>query len=306
MIMPYKEYIKDIELCRKIHKKYGKSFYFGTLFFSKEESDAICVLYAFFRLPDEYVDTDFSDKKDIALKKLEKWNQSWTSYYNNKTETASDEETQVLRATSYIFHKYSIPFEYSQAFLVAMIQDTHTDRYETYVDLEKYMYGSASVVGLMMTYIIYKNDKRFLQDEFYRKNIIDKARKLGEAFQMTNFIRDIGEDVSERGRIYMPIEDLKKFNVSEKDIFEKKLTDEFVSLIKYEIDRTNELYKIADEGIKILPTRAARGIRVARVLYAEIIPKIKAKNYDTLNFRAHTSLLEKIKITIKTLIKNYE
>lgn len=305
MITPYKEYKKDIDLCRKIHKKYGKSFYFGTLLFSQEENDAVCVLYAFFRYPDEYVDTDFSDKKDIALDKLKKWNTLWSSYYENKIETSTDEETQVLRATSYIFHKYNIPFEYSQAFLAAMIQDTHIDRYETYVELEKYMYGSASVVGLMMTYIICKNDKRFSEDISYRKDILDKAQKLGEAFQMTNFIRDIGEDVSDRGRIYMPIEDLIKFNVNEKDIFKKKVTPEFVSLVKYEIERTEKLYTQADEGIKLLPKKAARGIRVARVLYAEIISKIELLNYDILDKRAHTSFFEKIKITLKTLIKKY-
>ncbi len=305
MIIPYKEYKQDIDLCRNVHKKYGKSFYFGTLLFSPEERDAICVLYAFFRYPDEYVDTDFSDKKDIALEKLEKWNALWNEYYDNKTKTAIDEETQVLRVASYIFHKYSIPFEYSQSFLSAMIQDTYKDRYETYEDLEKYMYGSASVVGLMMTYIIYKNDQRFLQDEFYRKNILDKAQKLGEAFQMTNFLRDIGEDISQRGRIYLPLEDLKKFNVIENDIFEKKLTSEFIALVKYEIERTNKLYDQADEGIKLLPPKAARGIRVARMLYAEIISKIELLNYDILHTRVHVSFFGKIKIALKTLIKKY-
>lgn len=307
MISPYPEYASDIAVCTQIHKKYGKSFYFGTLLLSREERDATCVLYAFFRYPDEYVDTYYSDQKDIALEKLNRWKTLWQECYRNGFEsvlksvdsapvgTPLDEtEKSILRAAHYIFHHYNIPFEYSEAFLAVMVQDTSKDRYETYEELEQYMYGSASVVGLMMTYVICASDTRFASDAVYRYQILEKAQALGEAFQMTNFLRDVGEDMRDRGRIYLPLEDMKKFGVSEDDIKNARITPQFIALMKFEIERTRGLYRTADMGISLLPRRAGKGIYIARVLYGKIIEKIEKARYDVFSSRAHLSFIEKI------------
>jgi 15-cis-phytoene synthase len=225
--MLYKEFIADVALCQSIHRTYGKSFYAGTLFLSKPQRQATHILYAFFRFPDEYVDTYFSTEKDIALQKLEAWQAAWeTLYHQNDTALAGalgDTELAILRATKYVFDTYKIPYTYSTAFLTAMITDTSKDRYHTYAELEQYMYGSASVVGLMMTHIICADDPLFITDSVHTEKLLQKADALGKAFQMTNFLRDIDEDMSIRGRIYIPKEDMDRFGVTETDITNKQM-----------------------------------------------------------------------------------
>lgn len=305
MIPPYPEYSADILFCQKIHKQYGKSFYFGTKLFSKEKRDATCVLYAFFRFPDEYVDTEYRDDMDAAHTKLTRWQELWEKSYAGESFDASSDEQKILRAATYVFKKYSIPFSYSEAFLKAMVQDTTKSRYATYAELEEYMFGSASVVGLMLTYVLSSDDERFKHDEDFRKNILEKAQALGEAFQMTNFLRDIGEDMDDRGRIYIPGEDLQKFGVKEEDIRSHTCTPQFIDMMKYEIARAEELYRKADVGIKMLPSNVSKGIYVARVLYAKILDTIVANGYNSLDQRAALSFLEKVYISLMSFI-NYE
>jgi len=306
MITPYPEYEHDVSFCKNIHRKYGKSFYFGTLLLSRSEHDATCILYAFFRWPDEYVDTLFANQKEEALQKLSRWSKLWEKSYRGLPFSADESETRILRAATYIFKAYSIPFEYSQAFLSAMVQDTWKERYETYTDLEAYMYGSASVVGLMMTYVICADDFKFKNDKEHRELVLQRARALGEAFQLTNFLRDIGEDISVRGRIYIPHEDMKAYLISEDDILSKKISMEFVALMKFEISRARVLYRLADEGISMLPPKAAKGIRMARVLYSNILDEIEGRNYNIYATRIHLSLFRKLWIALPLLLKKYQ
>jgi len=303
--MSYPQYRKDIAYCRKIHKKYGKSFYFGTLLLPKKERDATCVLYAFFRFPDEYVDTYFKDHKHIALQKLQRWGSLWRACYGGIDFDADtdEEERKILRASKYIFDTYKIPYEYSESFLAAMIQDTSKERYETYEELERYMYGSAVVVGCMMVYILCAGDEHFRVDTAYRVSILDKARALGEAFQMTNFLRDIGEDMILRKRIYIPLDDMNRFGVTEKDVQDSLLSKEFINLMKFEIGRTRELYEKADKGILMLSYRASRGIRVARVLYSKILSKIENKKYDVFSSRIRVARFQKSILAFMSFLK---
>jgi len=301
--MPYPQYKKDIAYCRAIHKKYGKSFYYGTLLLSKNQRDATCALYAFFRFPDEYVDTYFKDQKDIALLKLERWKSLWRACYEKIDFDADKEEQMILRATKHTFDTYNIPYEYSESFLTAMVQDTFKERYDTYQELEVYMYGSAVVVGLMMVHILCFGDERFRRDSAYRASILDKAGALGEAFQMTNFLRDIGEDVTLRQRIYIPREDMISFGVSEKDIQQGLISEGFINLMKFEMNRTERLYEIADEGIAMLHLRVRGGILVARVLYSKILSKIENKGYDVFTSRIKLSRFEKTMLACKVLLK---
>lgn len=298
---PYPEYKKDVDFCKKIHKKYGKSFYFGTFLFKQKIREATCILYAFFRYPDEYVDTYFYDQKDQARIKLISWQQAWDKTWKGTQVDVDENEARILRAAHYVFLEYHIPYEYSQDFIKAMLQDTVSSEYETYQDLEGYMYGSAAIVGLMMTYVLCKEDPRFSQDEKYRNEILFEAKALGEAFQMTNFLRDISDDFEIRGRIYLPKEDIERFGVTKNVLISKKITPEFVELMKYEITRTNSLYKKADKGIYHLPKGARKGMRIARKLYSHILLKIEKKGYDIFRERVHVSFLEKLFIMVKSL-----
>jgi 15-cis-phytoene synthase len=300
--IPYPEYREDLAYCTDIHKEYGKSFYYGTRLMRREFRDAVCILYAFFRIPDEYVDTEYNQELKTAQEKLTDWKTMWEACLARKDFEVTTNEMRVLRATRYIFERYAIPHTYSSAFLTAMIQDTVKADYETYAELEEYMFGSAAVVGIMMVYIICSRDTMFLTNETYRDEILSYAQALGEAFQLTNILRDIGDDLKLRNRIYLPREDMEMFGVTTEDLHSCAITEQFVKLMQFEIERTQELYRKADIGIRLLPKREARGIAVGRALYSRILNKIKENGYNVFSYRAHLPLHKKVGASLFTLI----
>ncbi|NDC27676.1 MAG: phytoene/squalene synthase family protein, partial [Actinobacteria bacterium] len=137
-------------------------------------------------------------------------------------------------------------------FLRSMTMDLTVEKYETWADLLVYMDGSAAVIGEMMLPIL----------EPTNAAAIGPARDLGNAFQLTNFLRDVNEDL-DRGRVYIPQEDVRRFGV---DLSERRCSPQFVELMKFEIARCRELYRSADEGLALLPPQSARSIGAARVL----------------------------------------
>jgi phytoene synthase len=275
------EFKKDINYCKRFLKKHGKSYYFATQLFPAKLRQATYALYAFVRVPDEYV-----DNQDRSREKLQRFKKAWCKAYREQRSP-----DPVLRATAATFHKYKIPFKYSIDFLEAMAMDTYKKRYKNFAELKKYMYGSAAVVGLMMSYII----------GFRNKKALKYAENLGYAMQLTNFLRDIGEDYFLRNRIYLPQDELKRFGIKEKDFSAKKLNNDFVRMLKYNIERAKKYYVSAERGIKHLKISGRKAVRVALVLYREILAKIELNNYDVFNKRAHTSFFEKINLTIGAL-----
>lgn len=286
-MITYKEYASDVEFCREIQHKYGKSYYFATKLFPTDIKDATHILYAFFRVPDEIVDNPINKDSKIVKLKLEAYKHEWELAKENKS------TDPILRATAFLFKKHKIPEEYADAFLAAMIQDIEKTRYKNYKELEEYMYGSSAVVGLMMSYVIgYSDDKA-----------LEYAKKLGYAMQLTNFLRDIDEDYVGRNRIYMPEDELKNFNLSEKDIAQRKQSDDFVRFIKWQISRVRQLYDEANEGIKYLSKRGRFAVKLGSALYEAILDKIEEDNFNIFNNRVKTSFLEKCIITTKLAIK---
>lgn len=270
---------EDLQYCKKIFKQHSSSYYFATKFFNKRIREATIVLYSFFRLPDEIVDNpDYEDEKKIR-EELKDFKQKWKQAYASGTS-----DRAVLRATQAVFKKYDIPYEYSESFLKAMIQDTRKKRYKTFDELEKYMYGSAGVVGLMMSYVIGFTDKQALE----------YAKKLGYAMQMSNFLRDIQEDYVKRDRIYLPQNDLDRFNVAEKDIENEIVNQNFKDLIKFEIKRTRKLYKQSKRGIPMLKKEGRYPVKLALVLYRKYLDKIESKNYDVYNSNISLSIWDKL------------
>lgn len=263
----------DLRYCQKLHRRYGTSYYHATRFFPKPIREATHVVYAFFRVPDEIVDNPTGNPRQ----QLKAWIKDWQKAYRT-----GQSNHPVLRATASIFHTYHIPYKYSTAFLKAMLMDTYKKSYATYAELKKYMYGSAAAVGLIMTHLTGFSNQKAL---YY-------AEQLGYAMQMTNFIRDIGEDLR-RGRIYIPQKDLKKYHV-------KTITPSaaMTSLIKYEIAFTKKLYASAEKGIDYLPKKNRQAVRIGLWLYRAILKKIEDNNYDVFTRRAHTSIWEKIAIIL--------
>jgi phytoene synthase len=279
------KYTQSVE---SITKQFGTSYYFATRFLPIDLREATYALYSFFRIPDEIVDNSIHEKEDYILAELEDWEEMWYKAYKGETTIYP-----ILNLTNQVFKQYNIPYQYSLDFLKAMKQDVYTTRYDTYKDLKNYMHGSASVVGLMMSYVIGFNNERAL---YY-------ASYLGEAMQLTNFIRDIGEDYKERGRIYLPQEDMNKYSVKEIDIKDNKVTDNFIELIKFEIKRARSLYRKSDKGIKYLNKRGRFAVIMASRMYEAILDKVEQNNYNVLTRRARTSKREKIYILGKSALE---
>lgn len=280
---------KYTQAVEAVTKQFGTSYYFATRFLPSDLRQATYALYSFFRIPDEIVDNAIDVNSEAILLELEDWEKMWYQAYAGK-----QTKYPVLNITAEIFRKYNIPYQYSVDFLTAMKQDVYTNRYNTYKNLQQYMYGSASVVGLMMSYIIGFNNIKAL----------DYAPYLGEAMQLTNFIRDIGEDYKQRGRIYLPQSDMKKYNVDEGIIAGSKITPEFIELIKFEIKRARELYRKSDQGLKYLNKRGRFAVVMASRMYEAILDKVEQNKYDVLNKRARTSKREKIYILGKAALEH--
>jgi phytoene synthase len=269
---------------QKITKKYGTSYYLATLFFPKDIREATWTLYAFFRIPDEIVDTEES-KPERARERLIAWQKDWET---------EQPEHPVLQETKKVFARYSIPTSYATDFIQAMISDTSVSTYKNYDALKAYMYGSAAVVGLMMSYVI-----------GYEAPALEHATELGYAMQLTNFLRDIDEDYTLRGRIYLPQEDFVKFGIDESYFKEKKYDENWKNLIKFEIERTRKLYRASDAGMPLLSKRGRFAVILASSLYEKILDKIEQANYNIWNKRVRTTRWDKVKSIIQSIIKKY-
>ncbi len=272
---------EELGIAEALTKRFGTSYYWATQLFPTALRQATFVLYAFFRIPDEYVDQ--ASKKADATQRLETWCRAWELNDFSAIAIPRQEEV-ILGATRRLFQAVEMPEAYVQAFLNAMREDLTIGQYETYDALKHYMYGSASAVGLMMTEVIgYANDAA-----------PEYAEMLGEAMQLTNFLRDVGEDWDERARVYIPQEDLRTCRVTREMIAEKQVTPEFVALMRFEISRTRALYTQAEQGIPMLRPEGRRAVHAALVLYRAILDEIERNGYDVLSRRARTSTWRKL------------
>jgi phytoene synthase len=270
------------EHCRQVTRHYGKTYYFSTCFFPARLRPAVHALYAWVRYPDEWVDNPQGLSLDEQREKLRQWRDATADAV--KTGGASDHP--VLAAWADAARRYAVPVEYMCDFMGAMEMDLTLSRYPTFEDLKAYTWGSASVVGLMMCHILGATDPA----------AIPHAADLGLAMQMTNFLRDVGEDWRVRGRIYLPLEDMERFGVSEDDIAEGRITEQFCSLVRFEAVRTREIYANADAGMHYIPAEARLPVRLARVLYSRILDKIEQNGCDVFSRRARVPTWEKLAV----------
>ncbi len=261
---------------KALNAHHGKTYYFSTLFFPPEVRRSVHALYGFVRYPDEIVDNPPPGSNPAAALRQ----------YRADTLAAMQagcSDLPVLHAFADMAQRHSLPPEYPMAFLDAMAMDLTRTRYETFDDLKTYTYGSASVVGLMMCHVVGISDPCALAP----------AHDLGLAMQLTNFWRDIGEDWSTRGRIYVPLEDMERFGYTEAMLAESVVNDQFIEMMRFEIARARDFYAASDLGIPYITPECQLPVKLARVLYSRILDKIEANNYDVFHKRARTSSLEK-------------
>jgi len=264
---------ESYELCRKIQKAHSRTYYFSTRLFPAEVRPRVHALYAFMRYADEIVDTPHDLPLGAQLSVLEE--------FEAETMAAVSGEqvpNPVLRAYADTVLACGIEPETITAFMESMKMDTRVFRYQTFSDLEAYTYGSAAVVGLMMCRVVGVAEGK----------ADTHAEALGVAMQLSNFLRDVGEDWR-RGRVYLPLEDLAHFGYTERDLALGVVDERFVALMRFEIDRARRLYEVADGGMDFIPRGRRFPVVVARKLYAAILDRIEAQRYDVFSRRAQVS-----------------
>jgi phytoene synthase len=240
----------------------------------------VWALYAFCRYADDIVD-------DLGPAPVERRADALADFGNRffLDLAAGHSDDPVLKAVVHTVKAFDIDPDCFQRFLRSMTMDLTVATYETWDDLLVYMDGSAAVIGEMMLPIL----------EPLRPEATTHARDLGNAFQLTNFLRDIAEDL-DRNRQYVPQEDLRRFGV---DLTARRCTPEFVELMRFEIARCRELYESADLGLAMLPTESAKCIGAARVLYGGILDRIEAQQYDVFAKRARVPTWRKALMVAK-------
>jgi phytoene synthase len=197
-----------------------------------------------------------------------------------------------MNAIVHTFKKFEIPLSDGEAFLRSMFMDEEISEYQDYDALEDYMYGSAGVIGLMVTRVVgYSGEKAF-----------EHAIKLGYAFQLTNFLRDIREDYEELGRVYMPQNELRQFGLTSGDISRRVYDERFVEFMRFQIARNRQVYKEALPGIPMLHWRGRLAVRIAYVLYKAILDEVERANYNIYRGRVRTNLQQKLWLSAKALI----
>jgi phytoene synthase len=276
--------------CKRLNALHGKTYFLATLLLPKAKRPFVHALYGFARYADEIVD-DLASELSIEEKAeaLSNWGNGVLA--DLKKGTSDD---HVGRALIDTVKRFDIPHEHFEAFLHSMTMDLTVQEYETYEDLLEYVYGSAAVIGLEMVPILGP-----LHNDAY-----EAAKKLGIAFQLANFIRDVDEDL-DRGRVYLPIKELAQFGVTREMLEERVLTAEIIEALKFQIARVRQLQAEAAPGIAMLEATSRPCIEAASTLYCGIVDEVEKIGYDIFNQRAKTSTVRRIRVAGAAFIKRH-
>jgi len=276
------------EECKRLNALHGKTYYLATLLLPKAKRPFVHALYGFARYADEIVDDLASTLTDAEkAAQLKTWGQSVLSGLES-----GESNDQVGRALIDTVNRFAIPREHFVAFLHSMTMDLTVTEYANYEALMEYVYGSAAVIGLEMVPIL-----GALSEAAY-----EPAEKLGVAFQLANFIRDVGEDL-DRGRVYLPQDELAQFGVDREMLAARKLTPEITAALKFQIERVRQLQREAAPGILQLEPASRPCIEAASELYCGIVDEVEAIGYDIFNKRAQTSTSRRMRVAGKAYIK---
>ena len=274
--------------CKRLNSLHGKTYYLATLLLPPAKRPFVHALYGFARYADEIVDDLAStlspqEKADVL--------RTWSSGVLADL-SAGKSNDAVGAALVDTVTRFKIPHQHFVDFLHSMEMDLTVSTYANYEALSEYVYGSAAVIGLEMVPIL-----GALSDDAY-----ESAKKLGIAFQLANFIRDVGEDL-DRGRIYLPLDELAAHGVTEEMLYRRVLAPEIIAALKFQIARVRQLQIEAAPGIDLLHPTSRPCIRAASELYCGIVDEVEAIGYDIFNKRAKTSTARRIRVAGKAYLQ---
>ena len=277
------------QLCRQITAKYAKTFYLGTLLMSEAKRRAIWAIYAWCRLTDELVDGPTAEI--TTPETLELWEQRLESLFAGHP---FDDPDVALVDT---LQRFSLDIQPFRDMIAGQLMDLYRSRYQTFEELNLYCYRVAGTVGLMSTAVMgtnTPNNTAAWNRHREPHSPIEEAIALGIANQLTNILRDVGED-ARRGRIYLPLEDLARFNYTEQDLFKGVVDERWQELMRFQIQRTRQFYATAEKGISHLTADARWPVWAALMLYSQILDVIERNQYDVFQQRAYVPKVQKIR-----------
>ncbi|MEU4243789.1 phytoene/squalene synthase family protein [Actinoplanes sp. NPDC026619] len=269
------------ERCRVLHKQHGRTYYLATRLLPAWKRRHVHALYGFTRYADEIVDRT----EDRKAERLTEWSERFVA--GLRGEKVDD---PLLPAVLHTIAVFDLDVDDFATFLRSMAMDLTITSYDTYHDLLEYMDGSAAVIGTMMLPILGSTDPAAAREP---------ARQLGFAFQLTNFIRDIAEDL-ERGRVYLPREDLDRFGLTPDDL--KPGNPKVKPLIAYEVSRAREHYRLAAPGIPLLEPASQACMRTAYLLYGGILAEVEANDHDVFTRRATVPNSRRAAVAVRSLL----
>jgi phytoene synthase len=276
------------EFCRQITAKYSKTFYLGTLLMPKEKRQAIWAIYVWCRRTDELVDGP--QAKFTTPETLDDWERQLESVFAGHP--ISDPDVALVDT----LERFPMDIQPFRDMIAGQRMDLYRSRYETFEELDLYCYRVAGTVGLMSSSVL-GVDSHFRTAPWERGRDLyipkEEAIALGIANQLTNILRDVGED-AHRGRIYLPLEDLKRFNYSENDLFKGVIDDRWRALMRFQIQRARYYYNEAERGIRALSYDSRWPVWAALMLYQGILKVIERNQYDVFTKRAFVPTSEKM------------
>jgi phytoene synthase len=264
------------KLCRDVARDHSKTFYLSSLFLAPPKRRAIWAIYAYCRTADDIVDRLAAGRPD-RLAALDEHETKLLAA------VAGEADEPIFIALADAMSRFAIPTEAALNLLRGGRMDVTVSRYETFDELLRYCDLVAATVGLLTAPVL----------GYERPEALEYGVQLGRAMQLTNILRDVGED-ARMGRIYLPLAELRRFGCTEAGIFAGTIDDAWIGLMRFQIERARELYAAAEPGIALLEPDARYTVRLALDLYRKILDAIEANGYDVFTKRAFVPLRDKL------------
>ncbi|MBX5496779.1 MAG: phytoene/squalene synthase family protein [Bryobacteraceae bacterium] len=277
---------KSYAYCDRVARRHAKNFYYSFRLLSAEQRSAMCAIYAFMRHCDDLSDEPELAGRPNAAEALDAWRQAMVS----ALDTGASDGHPVWPAFCDSVRRYRIPHTYFHEMIDGVTSDLYPRSVATFNDLYRYCYQVASVVGLTVIHIFGYEDSR----------AIDLAEKCGIAFQLTNIVRDVRED-AEKGRVYLPAEDLERFGVASSDLRGSHLSPRLRALLEFEVNRARGYYRESQAIVDMVQPRSRPALWALIEIYSRLLDRIESSGYDVLRRRIGLSAVEKSWILIRAM-----
>jgi phytoene synthase len=272
---------QSYEYCLKVARTRAKNFYYSFVLLSRQQRKAMCAIYAFMRYCD-----DLSDEPGASRAAVERWRADLNEAMNGRYS-----DHPLWPAFHHTVRRFGIPYEYFHQMIDGISSDLEPRHIETFEELYAYCYHVASVVGLTIIHIF----------GFDTHSALPLAEKCGVAFQLTNILRDIRED-AERGRIYIPAEDLGRFGVTEAELRAGVRNEAYLKLMRFEAARARSYYNESAPLLELIHPRSRSSLLALISIYSRLLERIEGKNYDVFSQRVRLSLFEKSWIVVRAMV----